>query len=153
MLDKLTETLDWQGKALVLRAQRQQTLASNIANADTPGYQARDFDFKSALQEATGQKTSPLAQPGTGLQNATTGQEMSAINGTTDPRHIPLHDVGDDGNGQAGYRNQVQPAMDNNSVDMDRERAAFTDNTIHYESTLRFINGYSKTILSAITGQ
>jgi flagellar basal-body rod protein FlgB len=52
-----------------------------------------------------------------------------------------------------GYTVQTQPAMDNNSVDLDRERANFVDNAVRYESTLRFINGYSKTILSAIQGQ
>jgi flagellar basal-body rod protein FlgB len=151
MLDKLTETLDYQGKALVLRAERQRTIASNIANADTPGYQARDFDFKTAMREATGQNLSPMAQPTIGTNAA--GQELTAVNGATDPRHIPLRNVGEDSSGELGYRNQVQPSMDNNTVDMDSERAAYMDNTIHYESTLRFINGYTRTITSAITGQ
>ena len=48
---------------------------------------------------------------------------------------------------------QTQPSLDNNSVDMDRERAAFVDNAVRYEATLRFINGQSKTLLAAITGQ
>jgi flagellar basal-body rod protein FlgB len=52
-----------------------------------------------------------------------------------------------------GYGVQTQPSVDGNSVDMDRERAAFVDNSVRYESTLRFINGQSKTILSAIQGQ
>ena len=43
--------------------------------------------------------------------------------------------------------------MDGNSVDLDRERSSFVDNAVRYESTLRFINGHSKTILSAIQGQ
>jgi flagellar basal-body rod protein FlgB len=54
---------------------------------------------------------------------------------------------------ELGYTVQTQPAMDNNSVDLDRERANFVDNAVRYEATLRFINGYSKTILSAIQGQ
>ena len=47
----------------------------------------------------------------------------------------------------------TQPSADKNSVDLDRERAAFADNSIRYESTLRFINGHVKTMLSAIQGQ
>lgn len=54
MLDRLTASLDYQGKALMLRAERQRVLASNIANADTPGYQARDIDFSTMLARATG---------------------------------------------------------------------------------------------------
>lgn len=161
MLDKLTGTLDFHGKALVLRSERQRTIASNIANGDTPGYQARDFDFKAAMTEALGQNAAALAQPSamnvSGTENGAFGPTSSpAVSGTTSPGHIPLPQhtgqggLGDDG---MGYRDQIQPAMDNNSVDMDRERSNFVDNSIRYESTLRFINGYSRTINSAITGQ
>ena len=67
-MNKLDELLNFNHQALNLRAQRQQVLASNIANADTPGYRARDFDFKSALATATAQPAagaapSPAAQP------------------------------------------------------------------------------------------
>jgi flagellar basal-body rod protein FlgB len=51
------------------------------------------------------------------------------------------------------YTIQSQPSVDGNSVDLDRERANFVDNSVRYESTLRFINGQSKSILSAIQGQ
>jgi flagellar basal-body rod protein FlgB len=159
MLDKLTGTLDFHGKALQLRSERQRTIASNIANGDTPGYQARDFDFKSAMEEAMGQSGAKLAQPSTlnisGTQGGNFGPSSTpAVAGATDARHIPLprNTGGSLGEGM-GYRDQIQPAMDNNSVDMDRERSNFVDNSIRYESTLRFINGYSKTILSAIQGQ
>jgi flagellar basal-body rod protein FlgB len=53
MVPRLTDSLEFHGQALVLRAERQRILASNIANADTPGYRARDFDFSAALREAT----------------------------------------------------------------------------------------------------
>ena len=55
--------------------------------------------------------------------------------------------------GKLAYAVQSQPSMDSNSVDLDRERANFVDNSVRYESTLRFISGSSKTILSAIQGQ
>ena len=54
MINRLTDSLDFQGQALALRSERQRLIASNIANADTPGYVARDMDFAQALREATG---------------------------------------------------------------------------------------------------
>ncbi|MGI4779799.1 MAG: flagellar basal body rod protein FlgB [Janthinobacterium lividum] len=148
MLDKLTDTLDFQSKALVLRAERQRAIAGNIANADTPGYAARDFAFSDALRDATGS--------GTGGTASTTGRTWSS-DGRTDARHIPLSGAGTGGSGIAGVRQdyavQTAPTMDGNSVDLDRERAAFADNAVRYEATLRFINGQGKTMLSAIQGQ
>ena len=149
MLDKLTNSLDFQSKALVLRAERQRAIAGNIANADTPGYAARDFAFSDALRDATGS--------GAGANAAVTGRTWSS-DGRTDARHIPLGADGAGGFAGTGlarqeYAVQTQPAMDGNSVDLDRERAAFADNAVRYEATLRFINGQGKTMLSAIQGQ
>lgn len=142
MIANLTSGLDFHSKALVLRAERQRVIASNIANADTPGYVARDLNFKDAMNNATG---GGLSASSSGLQG----------NGTTNARHIPLSG----GTGSLGgtsslaYTVQSQPSLDGNSVDLDRERANFVDNSVRYEATLRFINGQSKTILSAIQGQ
>ena len=141
MLDKMTNRLDFQGHALTLRAERQRLLASNIANADTPGYVARDMKFTEALTAATG-----------GANTLAVSQDSRKGNyGTNDPGHIPLSEFSD--RSTVGYAVQTQPALDNNSVDMDRERAAFMDNAVRYEATLRFINGQAKTMLSAIQGQ
>ena len=138
MLDKLTQRLDFHGNALLLRSERQRAIASNIANADTPGYVARDFQFADALRAAEGTRA-----PG--------GMRQQSV---SDPRHIPLPAAGTGHSGGAlGYALQTQPSLDNNSVDMDRERAAFVDNAVRYEATLRFINGNAKTMLSAIQGQ
>ncbi|WP_348246431.1 flagellar basal body protein, partial [Salmonella enterica] len=49
MLDRLDAALRYQQEALNLRAQRQEILAANIANAVTPGSQARVIDFTSEL--------------------------------------------------------------------------------------------------------
>jgi flagellar basal-body rod protein FlgB len=133
MLDQLTAGLKFQSNALLLRSQRQQVLASNIANADTPGYIARDFDFAQALKTAAG------------------GVPRSAVS-TTDARHLRLGQT-DPLNPELAYTVQTEPSQDGNSVDLDRERANFVDNSIRYESTLRFINGHVKTMLSAISGQ
>ena len=137
MLDKMVGSVDFQSKALVLRAERQRTIASNIANVDTPGYVARDFNFQEAMSAATASQ---------GL----------IVGNKTDNRHMNLPDLDGSSLGDAqkrGYSVQSQPNMDNNTVDLDRERANFVDNTVRYEAALRFINGQSKTMLSAITGQ
>jgi flagellar basal-body rod protein FlgB len=133
MLEQMTAKLDFHANALLLRSQRQQVIASNIANADTPGYVARDFDFAQALKNASGDlggSTVAATHAGhMGLGGARAGQPELA------------------------YTVQTQPSQDGNSVDLDRERANFVDNSVRYESTLRFINGHVKTMLSAITGQ
>ena len=141
MLDKMTNRLNFQSNALVLRAERQRLLASNIANGDTPGYVARDMKFAEALTAVTSGK-SPLS---------VSQESQGGRYGTTDAGHIPLSGVS--ARSTVGYAVQTQPALDGNSVDMDRERAAFMDNAVRYEATLRFINSQSKTLLSAIQGQ
>ena len=136
MLNRLTDALDFQAQALNLRSERQRLIASNIANADTPGYVARDMNFAQALRNATGN-----AQPATTLA-------------ASQPGHI-----GGGGSSQGGtfstlmYASPSQTNLDRNTVDMDRERASFADNTVKYEATLRFIGSQVKTTLSAITGQ
>lgn len=141
MLDKMTGRLDFHSNALVLRAERQRMLSSNIANADTPGYVARDFDFGQTLRSAT-EGASPQMQ-----------QQRAAS--TTHAQHMPLPTAktGHNQDSTLGYSTASQPSMDNNTVDLDRERANFVDNSVRYEATLRFLNGSSKTMLSAITGQ
>ncbi|OGB36276.1 MAG: flagellar basal-body rod protein FlgB [Burkholderiales bacterium RIFCSPLOWO2_02_FULL_66_35] len=131
MLEQMTAGLNFQSNALLLRSQRQQVIASNIANADTPGFVARDFDFAAALKDAAGLRSAP---------DRTHAQHLRL--GSTDPRSPDM-----------AYTVQTQPSQDGNSVDLDRERANFVDNSIRYESTLRFINSHVKTMLSAITGQ
>ncbi|ODS67265.1 MAG: flagellar basal-body rod protein FlgB [Acidovorax sp. SCN 65-108] len=153
MLDKMTNRLDFLGNALVLRAERQRAIASNIANADTPGYVARDFKFSEALAEATNTRS---AATGSGVTSKLMAGTVGTA-GTTAPGHIPLpasrmsSELG--AKGALGYAVQTQPSLDNNSVDLDRERANFVDNSVRYEATLRFINGNAKTMLSAIQGQ
>jgi flagellar basal-body rod protein FlgB len=131
MLNRLTDTLNFQTQALTLRAERQRLLASNIANADTPGYQARDIDFARALKEATG-------------DIATNG----ALATTQSGHMAPL--AGARADSQKLFSLQAQTNLDSNGVDMDRERASFADNSVKYEATLRFINGSVRTALDAM---
>jgi flagellar basal-body rod protein FlgB len=154
MLDKMTNQLGFQGNALILRAERQRVIASNIANADTPGYVARDFDFAKTLREAT---QAPASGAVKSLASSDSGPAVSTL--TSDPRHFRATTMGSgsastlSGPGKLGYAVQTQPALDNNTVDLDRERSNFVDNAVRYEATLRFINGNAKTMLSAIQGQ
>lgn len=131
MLNRLTDTLNFQTQALTLRSERQRVLASNIANADTPGFQARDIDFPRALREATG-------------EIATAG----AMTATQAAHLAPLAGARAESNKE--YALQAQTSLDSNGVDMDRERASFADNTVKYEATLRFINGSVRTALDAM---
>jgi flagellar basal-body rod protein FlgB len=137
MLNRLTDTLDFQARALELRSERQRLIASNIANADTPGYVARDLNFAQALRAATGSLPAASAMA------------------VSSPGHIG---GGSDGvaartGADLTYATAAQTNLDRNTVDMDRERASFADNSVKYEATLRFINGNVRTVLSAITGQ
>lgn len=134
MLNRLTASLDFHGQALTLRSERQRLLASNIANADTPGYVARDMDFAAALRQATGQGSVAST-----LATSTAGHIAAATGARAEPNLL--------------YSNASQTNLDRNSVDMDRERAAFADNSVKYEATLRFINGNVRTMLDAIKGQ
>ena len=139
MLNRLTESLDFQGQALQLRSERQRLIASNIANADTPGYIARDMDFAKTLKAATG------ALPAAGAL---------AI---SHAGHLGTGGAAGSGGAKAAgellYATPSQTNLDRNTVDMDRERASFADNAIKYEATLRFINSNVRTSLQAITGQ
>ena len=134
MTSRLTDSLDFQAQALTLRAERQRIIAGNIANADTPGYVARDMDFASALREATGTQAA--------------GSTMAGA-ATTNAGHIPLS-VGSAGALGLKYSAPSQTNLDSNTVDMDRERASFVDNSVKYEATLRFINTNVRTMLDAM---
>ena len=116
--------------------QRQDVLAQNVANADTPGYVARDMNFAQALRQATGNGA------------------PAAMLAASKPGHITSSGAVDGASySTLNYAAPSQTNLDRNTVDMDRERASFADNTVKYEATLRFIGAQIKTTLSAITGQ
>lgn len=138
MLNQLGDTLTFHGDALKLRAERQRVLAANIANADTPNFKAMDFDFKSALQNATTTLSNPA--------NAAAGAAR------TDPRHLATSTLSLPGV-DLQYRTPNQLSIDGNTVEMDTERASFADNAVRYEASLRFLNGQIKALTLAIQGQ
>ncbi len=137
MIERLTAALDFQAKALVLRAERQRLIASNIANADTPGYVSRDFDFAQTLRSATA-NASAGGDAGNALGSPVAGGLLADSLG------------GDSAAPRLQYATPSQTNLDRNTVDMDRERAAFADNALKYESTLTFINSGVRSMLDAM---
>ncbi len=152
MSKSIFSTLEFHGQALTLRSARQTAIASNIANVDTPGFKARDINFSKELDRVSGGKSSRDA--GTGLQ-ANPPLQVSTSREPTHAGHIPLaaNRGGSAGAPQMLYRTPDQAAIDGNTVELDRERAVFSDNSVHYEATLRFINGHVRTMTSAIKGE
>ncbi len=152
MLNKLDGLFDFHAQALKMRSQRQEILAANIANADTPGYKARDIDFKEMMQEVKSQSSNSDSQSIMPQQLKLAGN----LNKTSD-RHI---------SGQTGaqnlfntfdnellYRPIRQGSVDGNTVDMDVERNQFADNAIRYEASILKMNGLIKSMMTAIQGQ
>lgn len=132
MIDKLNNELLFQQQALSLLNKRQDILGSNIANADTPGYLARDIDFSKSLSKAVEQRNAtPLSL------DMTSANHISA-----QAKNI----FGDD----ILYRTPDQPSADGNTVDMDRERVNFADNNVKYQSSLSFISAQIKNMMSVI---
>jgi flagellar basal-body rod protein FlgB len=142
MIGKLDDYLRFNEAALSLRSQRQQILASNIANADTPNYKARDIDFASALQGVMA-RTAPPA----GVLAATAAAHIGGP-GLGAP---PNADLLPDGT-QLQYRGVVQGAVDGNTVDMDVERNQFADNAVRYEAGITMINMQIRGLMAAIQG-
>ena len=136
MIGQLDNLLQLQSEALKLRAQRQEVIASNLANGDTPNYKAMDFKFSDALRQAVGM---PSAQGGAPALVQTSAGHMNAQGST-------LSTV------QLLYRTPTQARVDGNTVDTNVEQANFADNAVRYEASLRFLNGQIKTMLSAIQG-
>lgn len=116
--------------ALKLRALRNQVLTSNIANADTPNYKARDIDFQSALKQVQGSELS-LARTSKLHQNGWQTNSLGA---------------------DVKYRVPVQPTLDGNTVETDVEQAAFAENAVQYRASLAFLNGTMRTLQFAIRG-
>ena len=121
-------------KAMDLRVQRHSVLASNIANADTPHFKARDFDFQSAMKSAMA------------------GREAGALPmSRTANTHLAGAGSGLDANLQ--YRSETQSAVDGNTVDMDVERSQISDNAIQYQILTQLVGDYFQGLKSALTSQ
>jgi flagellar basal-body rod protein FlgB len=131
-MNKLDDLLRFHQLALSVRGQRQQLLASNIANADTPNYKARDVDFGAAMSAALGKTEGARDLTKTAAAHFGRAGTVAGL--------------------PPAYRNEVQGNIDGNTVDMDVERNAFTENALRYEASLTLINMQIKGLLSAIQG-
>ncbi|HTP39369.1 MAG TPA: flagellar basal body rod protein FlgB [Steroidobacteraceae bacterium] len=116
-------------RALALEAQRTEVLAANLANADTPGYKARDIDFKAELA---------AAGHGSSTSNGTSGS--GGVDLSTDKATLK-------------YRVPLAPALDGNTVDSQLEQSAFAENSVRYQATLTLLNSKLRNLMTAITGQ
>lgn len=134
MVSKLDEAFRFHQTALSLRAGRQELLASNIANADTPNYKARDIDFASALQGAMSGSTAKLEMAQSSAAHLRGAPDESVLGAP------------------ALYRRPMQPSADGNTVEMDVERAQFADNALRYEASVKFISDEIKGVMQAIQG-
>ena len=117
-------------QALKFRALRNQVLSSNIANADTPNYKARDLDFGSALAAAR-----------QGMLDLKQTSELHAKAWATSQH-----------GGKLMYRVPMQPSLDGNTVETDVEQAAFAENALQYRASLAFVDGQIRTLRFAIKG-
>lgn len=119
-------------KALAVRSQRAEVLANNIANADTPGYQARDLDFGDFLAQAKGEQGVAIKR--THARHISTAGDMAAS--------VNLK-----------YRIPMQPSIDGNTVDLQIEQAEYADNAIAFQSSFTFLNSKLRGLMSAIRGE
>ncbi|WP_372864675.1 flagellar basal body rod protein FlgB [Spongiibacter sp.] len=118
-------------QALLLRQQRTELLASNIANADTPGYQAQDIDFRQALAGAQGSSLELSRSNAAHLSGAGAAVSDAAV---------------------VKYRQPQQPSLDGNTVDVHVEQAAFADNSLRYQATLDFLGSRFSGLKSVLQG-
>ena len=121
--------------ALNIRTQRAEVLASNIANADTPGYKAQDLDFQSALKVAQ-----TAIDSGTNLA-------------LTNSKHI---DIGNSNPllSAVKFRDVFQPDTgDGNTVDINTERMAYTQKSLEYQTSLEFLNGRINGLRKVLAGE
>jgi len=130
MFNSIDRALAFDSKMLSVRGYRQQILASNIANADTPNYKAMDIDFSQMLTNAMGSIS--MSRTDAGHIDAKGGSPVAGIK--------PM------------YRAAVQPSIDGNTVDADVEQAQFSENALQYMSTLQFMNGKIQSTLLALRG-
>lgn len=127
-MDAIRNHLGLHATALSVREHRNTVLASNIANAATPHFKARDVDFAAEMAKATG-----------------TGEMR-----TTHARHMPVG--GASGSGLT-YRVPVNPSLDGNTVELAVEQMEFAENTLRYQTTLGFLNRRISGLMTAIKGE
>jgi len=118
-------------QALDVYSQRAKILASNVVNADTPGFKARDIDFRSVLNQQSGQSVRLEATEYDHMQEpGSVGSQPTLL-----------------------YRTAMQPSLDGNTVDSQTEIAAFSENALRYQTTLQLLSGKFKGMIAALKGE
>jgi flagellar basal-body rod protein FlgB len=133
MTSRLDQHFDYRLQVMNLRAARQQVLATNIANADTPNYKARDIDFREQLRR---------------IQSGERGFSMAQTHGA----HLAPAAAAAGANG-VRFRPVEQGSIDGNTVDMNIEMARFTENSIKYQADVAFMQSRVSGLQRAISGQ
>lgn len=121
-------------KALSVREEKLDLISSNIANQDTPGYKARDIDFKEVMRSSASDNYAPLS-----LKQPAQGGGIAGF-GTQEPYPVK-------------YRIPTSDSVDGNTVGQSSERVAFMDNVIRYNSTLAFIESKKAALMQVIKGE
>jgi|SRR6185312_7838349 len=130
--------------ALKVYSQRAEVLAANLANADTPGYLARDIDFRAALA-AAGSNGGTLAPVTTSPQDVSAAGPASASSPDATTGGVSTEQF-------LKYRIPLAPALDGNTVDSQMEESQFAQNTVRFQATLTFLNNRFSELTTAITG-
>jgi flagellar basal-body rod protein FlgB len=134
-------------QALQLESKRNELLAANLANVDTPNYKARDLDFKSALAAASGDPSGSAGALGLRVPDSASSAAKLSTNATaSDATTAGLDPT------LLQYRVPMAPALDGNTVDEQLEQAAFAENSVRYQATLTFLNSALRDLMTAITG-
>lgn len=116
-------------QALLLREQRGEVLAANLANADTPGYKARDLNFESVFKQNL---------------NLTQNLERTHVNHMPVNHQLEAHTL---------YRNPNQASLDGNTVEENVEQAKYAENAVQYQASLQFLNNRFSGLMLALRGQ
>jgi flagellar basal-body rod protein FlgB len=117
-------------QTLALREKRSEVLASNLANADTPGYKARDLDFRAVLNKSMSMK--PAMEK-------------------TQQGHFSPNDrlLG----ASMLFRNPQQASLDGNTVESHIEQGKYAENAVQYQASLTFIKGKFSGLMTALRGE
>jgi flagellar basal-body rod protein FlgB len=135
-------------QALQLEAKRNELLAANLANVDTPNYKARDIDFKTALSAASGESNAASSSASSTLNPRTTGTSGAAAPAGS----AAATGAGEIDSSAVKYRVPMASALDGNTVDEQLEQSAFAENSVRYQASLQFINSALRDLMTAITG-
>ncbi|MBX2837596.1 MAG: flagellar basal body rod protein FlgB [Gammaproteobacteria bacterium] len=117
--------------SIAVRSQRAEMIAGNLANADTPGYRAKDIDFAAVLSNTKASNFSGMAVT-----------HRAHLTGKTDPLDHHMY-----------FRDAPEATLDENSVDTEYERAQFTDNAVRYQASVQFLNSRLSGLMRAIRGE